>query len=128
MIENNGGEDNKYECNLNYFCNMEINEATVDKLAYLSKLEFNSEEKKELITDLQNMLNFVNTLQKLDTSHVVPLLHISPNQNILRADQVSSDISKTAALSNAKLKDEQFFKVPKVIKKSWIQSYISKIF
>jgi aspartyl-tRNA(Asn)/glutamyl-tRNA(Gln) amidotransferase subunit C len=97
---------------------MEINEATVDKLAYLSKLEFNSEEKKELITDLQNMLNFVNTLQKLDTSHVVPLLHIFPNQNILRADQVSSDISKTAALSNAKLKDEQFFKVPKVIKKS----------
>lgn len=117
LSENNGGEDNKYECNLDYFCFMEINEATVDKLASLSKLAFNAEEKKELITDLQSMLNFVNTLQSLDTAAVEPLLHISPNQNVLRADKVVAEISHNEALSNARLKDEQFFKVPKVIKK-----------
>ena len=116
--ENNGGEDNKYDRNLSYFCFMEINSATVDKLASLSKLEFSAEEKTELIGDLQNMLNFVNVLQSLDTKDIEPLLHISSNQNVFREDVVLNQISSSEALSNARLKDEQFFKVPKVIKKS----------
>ena len=118
LSENNGGEDNKYECKFDYFCAMEINEAMVDKLASLSKLEFNSVEKTELIADLQNMLIFVNKLQSLDTTNVDPLLYITDNKNILRADDVNSEINKEQALQNARLKDEQFFKVPKVIKKS----------
>lgn len=97
---------------------MEINEAMVDQLAALSKLEFNKEEKDELIKDLQGMLTFVNTLQQLDTENVEPLLYITSNKNILRADEVSSEINRDQALQNAHLKDEQFFKVPKVIKKS----------
>ena len=97
---------------------MEINEAMVDKLASLSKLEFNTVEKIELIADLQNMLIFVNQLQSLDTSNVEPLLYITENKNIMRADEVNPEISRADALLNARLKDEQFFKVPKVIKKS----------
>ncbi len=97
---------------------MEINEAMVDKLASLSKLEFNAVEKTELIADLQNMLIFVNQLQSLDTTNVEPLLYITENKNIMRADEVNPEISRADALLNARLKDEQFFKVPKVIKKS----------
>ncbi len=97
---------------------MEINEAMVDKLASLSKLEFNTVEKIELIADLQNMLIFVNQLQSLDTTNVEPLLYITENKNIMRADKVNPEISRADALLNARLKDEQFFKVPKVIKKS----------
>lgn len=96
---------------------MEINEAIIDKLAKLSKLEFTSEEKKELQFDLQNMLQFVNKLNELDTSGVEPLLHISSNTNVLREDIVKQDFSKEEALKNAAIKDESFFKVPKVIKK-----------
>jgi aspartyl-tRNA(Asn)/glutamyl-tRNA(Gln) amidotransferase subunit C len=118
LSENNGGEDNKYECKFDYFCAMEINEAMVDKLASLSKLEFNSVEKTELIADLQNMLIFVNKLQSLNTNNVEPLLYITDNKNILRADNVYSAITRMQALQNAQLKDEQFLKVPKVIKKS----------
>jgi len=97
---------------------MEINEAMVNKLASLSKLEFDEAEKTELIADLQNMLIFVNKLQSLDTNNVEPLLYITGNKNILRADEVDSSITRNQALQNAQLKDEQFFKVPKVIKKS----------
>ena len=97
---------------------MEINEAMVNKLASLSKLEFDEAEKTELIADLQNMLIFVNKLQSLDTNNVEPLLYITGNKNILRADEVDSSITRNQALQNAHLKDEQFFKVPKVIKKS----------
>ena len=97
---------------------MEINEAMIDKLASLSKLEFDTVEKTELIADLQSMLIFVNKLQSLDTNNVEPLLYITDNKNILRADEVDSAITRNQALQNAHLKDEQFFKVPKVIKKS----------
>ena len=97
---------------------MEINEAMVDRLAALSKLKFNKQEKVELINDLQGMLTFVNTLQQLDTVNVEPLLYITSNKNILRADEVNLEISREQVLQNAQLKDEQFFKVPKVIKKS----------
>lgn len=96
---------------------MEINEAIIDKLAKLSKLEFTSDDKKELQVDLQNMLQFVNKLNELDTSGVEPLLHITTNTNVLREDIVKQDFTKEEALKNATVKDESFFKVPKVIKK-----------
>ena len=96
---------------------MEINEAIIDKLAKLSKLEFTSDEKKELQVDLQNMLQFVNKLNELDTTGVEPLLHIASNTNVLREDIVKQDFTKEEALKNAEVKDESFFKVPKVIKK-----------
>ena len=46
------------------------------------------------------------------------LRSITENKNIMRADEVNPEISRADALLNARLKDEQFFKVPKVIKKS----------
>ena len=96
---------------------MEINQDTIDKLAVLSKLEFTGEEKDALKTDLQHMLQFVNKLNELDTVGVEPLLHITRNVNMLREDVVNNEFSSAEALRNAPLMDEQFFKVPKVIRK-----------
>jgi len=96
---------------------MEINEAIIDKLAKLSKLEFSFDEKKELQVDLQNMLQFVIKLNELDTTGVEPLLHITSNTNVLREDIIKQDFTKEEALKNAAVKDASFFKVPKVIKK-----------
>jgi aspartyl-tRNA(Asn)/glutamyl-tRNA(Gln) amidotransferase subunit C len=96
---------------------MEINVEIIDKLSSLSKLHFNEEEKKSLQVDLQRMLEFVNKLNEIDTDGVEPLLHITSNVNNLREDIVQNVISHEEALSNAVLKDADFFKVPKVIKK-----------
>ena len=63
------------------------------------------------------MIQFVEKLNGLDTTGVEPLLHMSDNVNILRADEVKGSISREAGLQNAAVHDEQFFKVPKVIKK-----------
>ncbi len=100
-----------------YFYKMEINQDTIDKLAVLSRLEFTGEEQEALKTDLQHMLQFVNKLNELDTAGVEPLLHITRNVNMLREDVVNNEFSSAEALRNAPLKDEQFFKVPKVIRK-----------
>ena len=96
---------------------MEVNDALVDKLANLARLQFEDAEKSAIKTDLQRMIQFVEKLNELDTTGVAPLLHMSDNINALREDVVKGSISREDGLQNAPLKDEQFFKVPKVIKK-----------
>jgi len=96
---------------------MEVNDALVDKLAHLARLKFNEEEKQEIKNDLQRMIIFVEKLNELDLENVEPLLHMSGEINVLREDEVKGSITRSDALKNAPLHDEQFFKVPKVIKK-----------
>ena len=96
---------------------MNVNDEMVDKIANLARLEFNSEEKEDIKNDLQQMIGFIDKLNELDTTGVEPLLHMSENINVLREDEVSGTISREEAFKNAPLHDEQFFKVPKVIRK-----------
>jgi aspartyl-tRNA(Asn)/glutamyl-tRNA(Gln) amidotransferase subunit C len=96
---------------------MEINDAMVDKLAHLSRLQFNEAEKVEIKNDLQRMIAFVEKLNELDLEEVKPMLFMSDEVNVLREDEIKGSVSREEALKNAPLHDEQFFKVPKVIKK-----------
>ncbi len=96
---------------------MNINDELVDKLADLARLEFNALEKKAIKKDLEQMIDFIDKLNELDTTGVEPLLHMSNNINILREDETQGMINRDEALKNAPLHDEQFFKVPKVIRK-----------
>ena len=97
---------------------MQVNDALIEKLSRLAMLEFNEAEKEEIKKDLQKMIGFVDKLQELDTTGVEPLLHMSPALNVLREDVLGTMLSREEALQNAPLHDEQYFKVPKVIKKN----------
>ncbi len=99
-----------------YLCPMEVNDAMVDKLAHLARLKFEDADRTEIKNDLQRMIAFVEKLNELDLSAVEPLLHMSDEINVLREDEVKGSISREEALKNAPVKDENFFKVPKVIK------------
>jgi len=96
---------------------MEVNDAMVEKLAHLARLKFNEEEKLEIKTDLQRMISFVEKLNELNLDGVEPLLHLSDEVNVLREDEIKGSVSREDALKNAPLHDEEFIKVPKVIKK-----------
>jgi aspartyl-tRNA(Asn)/glutamyl-tRNA(Gln) amidotransferase subunit C len=96
---------------------MEVTPEMIDRLARLAKLKFSEEEKKDLKTDLERMIEFVEKLKEVDTTGVEPLLHITDAVNVLREDEVKQTITKQEALLNAPLTDGNFFKVPKVIKK-----------
>jgi len=89
----------------------------VEKLAHLARLKFNEEEKLEIKTDLQRMISFVEKLNELNLDGVEPLLHLSDEVNVLREDEIEGSVSREDALKNAPLHDEEFIKVPKVIKK-----------
>ena len=97
---------------------MKVNDALIDNLSNLARLEFNTTEKEGIKKDLQRMIHFVEKLGELDTTGVEPLLHMSPVTNVLREDQPTGSVSREEALSNAPATDGTYFKVPKVIKKS----------
>ena len=89
----------------------------VEKLAHLSRLQFNETEKLEIKNDLQRMIGFVEKLNELNLDTVEPMLFMSDEVNVLRDDEIKGSITREEALKNAPFHDGQFFKVPKVIKK-----------
>lgn len=94
---------------------MTIDEKTVDHLAKLAMLEFNADEKNDIIQDLNKMLDFVNKLNEVDTDGVEPLIHMTPGVNQWREDVPKESIPQAEALKNAPNADGYYFKVPKVI-------------
>ncbi|MFT3825472.1 MAG: Asp-tRNA(Asn)/Glu-tRNA(Gln) amidotransferase subunit GatC [Chitinophagaceae bacterium] len=96
---------------------MEVNDALVDNLANLARLQFNADEKEIIKHDLQRMIHLVDKLNELDTTGVEPVLHMTENVNILREDVVQGSVSREEGLKNAPETDGVFFMVPKVIKK-----------
>lgn len=94
---------------------MEVTDQLIDHLAKLSRLSFNAVEKQELKSDLQQMISFVKKLQEVDTTGIPPLTHMGSSENALRKDEVKGMITREEALLNAPVKDDNFFKVPKVI-------------
>jgi aspartyl-tRNA(Asn)/glutamyl-tRNA(Gln) amidotransferase subunit C len=96
---------------------MELNKEMVAKLAKLAQLEFNPAEAESIRNDLQQMIGFVEKLNEIDTEGILPLTHISKTENSLREDVVQGSVDNETALINAPEQLDQFFTVPKVIKK-----------
>jgi aspartyl-tRNA(Asn)/glutamyl-tRNA(Gln) amidotransferase subunit C len=96
---------------------MQVDDALIDKLSRLAMIQFEAAEKEEIKADLEKMIGFVDKLKELDTTGVEPLLHMTSEVNVLRDDVAAGMISQQEALQNAPLHNEQFFLVPKVLKK-----------
>jgi len=96
---------------------MKIDDALIDRLSNLAKLTFDEAERATLKSDLQNMLNFINQINEVDTEGIEPLIHINNKVNKFREDVPVHLNTKSETLSNAPMKNEDFFLVPKVIQK-----------
>jgi len=87
----------------------------VEHIAKLAKLEFTDAEKEKFTHQMNQILEYVEQMNKLDTSQVEPLSHVIELSNVFRADEVKQGVSTEEALKNAPSRTEEFFKVPKVI-------------
>jgi aspartyl-tRNA(Asn)/glutamyl-tRNA(Gln) amidotransferase subunit C len=96
---------------------MKITEEIVDHIAHLARLEFEGEEKLAIIRDMENIVNFMDRLNELDTDHVEPLIFMSEEVNRLRDDVAQVTITQKEALQNAPKKDSDYFRIPKVLDK-----------
>lgn len=94
---------------------MEINRATLDKIAHLARLEFDENEAAQMMKDMTEIVTWVEKLNEINTDGVEPLTSMSHEVNSLREDETEATLSREAALSQAPSKNEQFFRVPKVL-------------
>ncbi|RKD16092.1 asparaginyl/glutamyl-tRNA amidotransferase subunit C [Pelobium manganitolerans] len=96
---------------------MKVDKETVDKIAHLARLELTEAEEERSIEELSEILSFMEKLNELDTSGVKPLIYMNEAVNVLRPDVIVQELTREEALKNAPLKNEEYFKVSKVIQK-----------
>tara|TARA_B100000212_G_scaffold192523_1_gene145164 strand:+ start:1799 stop:2089 length:291 start_codon:yes stop_codon:yes gene_type:complete len=96
---------------------MKIDKKLISDLAKLAKLNFDEKSSKAMQNDLKKIIGFVNKLSEIDTDNVDPLIYLSEEINVLRKDNLTSNLSQQEALKNAPKKDSDYILVPKVIKK-----------
>ena len=102
---------------LEYICAMHVDPSLVNHLANLSRLNVAPEKMEQLVQDMQDLVRFVEQLNALDTTGVLPLMHMGNSYNAFRADELGESVSNEEALSNATETSIPYFKVPKVIRK-----------
>ncbi len=96
---------------------MKIDLDTIEKVAHLARLEVKEEDKQGLLDDMNNILNFMDKLNEVNTDNVAPLIYMNEEVNIVREDEVIQIISREDALQNAPKHDGKYFRVAKVINK-----------
>ncbi len=94
---------------------MKITTEMVDYVSELSRLSLPEEEKTEMAEKLEQIIDYVEILNRLDTEGVEPMSHTFPVKNVLREDEVVDFGRHAELMSNAPAHDESAFLVPKTV-------------
>jgi aspartyl-tRNA(Asn)/glutamyl-tRNA(Gln) amidotransferase subunit C len=92
-----------------------IDEKQVRAVAKLSRLDLTDAEVKVFSRQLSAILEYVEKLNELDTTNVEPLAHCLPVSNVFREDKPGESLGVEKTLANAPQRDDEFFKVPKIL-------------
>jgi aspartyl-tRNA(Asn)/glutamyl-tRNA(Gln) amidotransferase subunit C len=94
---------------------MALTREEVLHVAELARLSLSPEEIELFTVQLNEILEYVEKLQELDTSGVAPLAHVIPLFNVFREDLVRESLPLDAVLENAPAREDGNFLVPRVI-------------
>ena len=94
---------------------MEVDEATVRRIARLARIKITDEEAQGLQSELTGILNWVEQLNEIDTSNVEPMTRVVPISLKKRKDEVTDGNIADDIVKNAPMTDDPFFVVPKVV-------------
>ena len=84
-------------------------------MARLARLEIDPASVDKLASQIGQVLEYVDTLNQVDTQEVDPTTHAISLTNAFRDDIVKPSLDREAALSNAPAQEDGNFQVPKVI-------------
>jgi aspartyl-tRNA(Asn)/glutamyl-tRNA(Gln) amidotransferase subunit C len=99
---------------------MKISREDVLKVATLANLELTDAEVEKYRGQLDDILNYIDKLNELDTSNVEPMTQVlaaSPDDSALREDVVVRSEVITEVLAGAPDPAPMYFRVPRVIEK-----------
>jgi aspartyl-tRNA(Asn)/glutamyl-tRNA(Gln) amidotransferase subunit C len=87
----------------------------IEKVARLARLELSEEEKVTFGSQLEQILTYMEQLNRLDTSGVEPTSHAIPVYNVFREDEVRPSLPQEEVLAIAPDEEDGHFKVPRII-------------
>lgn len=94
---------------------MSVTIKDVQHIAKLARLDIKENELENYTKHLNSILGYMEKLNELDTSDVEPLSHPVENTNVFREDIPVESINREEALKNAPDRNDEHFRVPKVI-------------
>lgn len=94
---------------------MKITKEEVLHVAHLARLDIAEADVDRFAGQIDTILDYVDTLKKVDTAGVVATSHAISQTNAFREDEVQGQLAPEQALANAPEKDNGAFVVPKVI-------------
>ena len=92
-----------------------MDKETVATISYLSRLAFDKENEEKITKDLENIIEFVNQLDGVDTSDIEPLKSPLEKTAKTRKDEITAKNRKEQFLKNAPDANEDYFLVPRVV-------------
>ena len=95
-----------------------VDRQALNKIAHLARLDFEETEKDKMLSDLNQILGWVEKLKELDTEGVEPLCFMSNEMNNMRDDKAGNMLEKSDALKLAPKADNDHILVPKVLDKN----------
>ena len=94
-----------------------LDKETIEKLSRLCRIDCSEEEKISLLQDLQKILSYIEKLQEIDTTDVLPCNQVLEDlSNVMREDAIGELLDAEAFLSNAPSRIGRLIRVPPVLK------------
>ena len=93
-----------------------ISREEVSKVAELAKLKLNKEQIDNHATQIEKILDYINQLEKIDTNNVPCTTRAIEVINNFRSDEREKYENRDDILNQAPSREDDFFKVPKIIK------------
>lgn len=94
---------------------MEVDEATVRRIARLARIKITDEEAKGLEGELSGILNWVEQLEEVETENIEPMTSVVPIKLKMRDDVVNDGEKADDVTANAPMSEDGFYVVPKVV-------------
>ena len=94
---------------------MKITQAEVLHVARLARLDIDAADVDRFAEQIGTILDYVDTLKKVDTTGVIATSHAITLTNAFREDAVGEQLDPETSLANAPEKDDGAFVVPKVL-------------
>jgi aspartyl-tRNA(Asn)/glutamyl-tRNA(Gln) amidotransferase subunit C len=92
-----------------------VDKKIVEYVAKLARIKISEEEREFLSEQLSRILDYIDKLKELNVENTEALRNLYFENNVFRKDQAIASGLSEDILKNAPSRQENYFKVPKVI-------------
>ncbi len=94
---------------------MQVSKEEILHIANLASLKIEDNEVEKYLENLQEILDFAEVVNKADVENLDITIGANEEKNVFRKDEVKIFEDNESLLQNAESKEQNMFKIPKVI-------------